>query len=124
MRPIYLAALDKTRPVLVLTRELVRPHLSTVTIAPVTTTARGHSTEVLVGTANGLAGRSAVNCDHITTVPAAALGRQVGVLLDAQEDELATLMVRSSERPAASVPATHDAGPSSDHAGNRRWRSG
>ncbi len=72
------------------TRELVRPHLSTVTSAPVTTTVRGLSTEVLLDTANGLDGRSAVTCDHITTVPVAALGRQVGVLFGAQEDELAT----------------------------------
>ncbi|HZQ33016.1 MAG TPA: type II toxin-antitoxin system PemK/MazF family toxin, partial [Mycobacterium sp.] len=30
MRPIHLAKLDKTRPVLILTRELVRPHLTRV----------------------------------------------------------------------------------------------
>ena len=41
MRPIHLAELDKQRPVLVLTRELVRPHLSRVTLAPITTTSRG-----------------------------------------------------------------------------------
>ncbi len=40
MRPIHLAQLDKTRPVLVLTRELVRPHLSRVTVAPITSTIR------------------------------------------------------------------------------------
>ena len=45
MRPIHLAALDKTRPVLVLTRELVRPHLTRVTVAPITGTVRGLSTE-------------------------------------------------------------------------------
>ena len=49
MRPIHLAHLDKTRPVLVLTRELVRPYLSRVTIAPITSTIRGLSTEVPVG---------------------------------------------------------------------------
>ncbi len=95
MRPVHLADLDKTRPVLVLTRELVRPYLTTVTIAPITTTVRGLSTEVLVNAANGLAGRSAVNCDHITTIPAAALGRQIGVLLDHQEDQL-TAAVRAA----------------------------
>ncbi len=88
MRPIHLANLDKTRPVLVLTRELVRPHLSTVTVAPISTTIRGLSTEVNVDSANGLAGPSVINCDHITTIPAAALGRQIGLLLDPQEDEL------------------------------------
>jgi len=49
MRPIHSARLDKTRPVLVLTREVVRPHLSRVTVAPITSTVRGLSTEVPVG---------------------------------------------------------------------------
>jgi mRNA interferase MazF len=88
MRPIHLARLDKSRPVLVLTRELVRPHLNTVTIAPITTTIRGLSTEVLCHRANGLDDRSVVACDHITTIPADALGRQVGRLLDEQEVDL------------------------------------
>jgi mRNA interferase MazF len=88
MRPIHIAQLDKARPVLVLTRELVRPHLTTVTIAPITTRIRGLSTEVQVGVANGLAGPSVVSCDNITTVPTAALGDQVGALLDDQEQAL------------------------------------
>ncbi|MGO9750094.1 MAG: type II toxin-antitoxin system PemK/MazF family toxin [Solirubrobacteraceae bacterium] len=88
MRPIHLARLDKSLPVLVLTREIVRPHLNTVTVAPLTTTVRGLSTEVLCGLANGLDERCAVACDHITTIPAASLGRQVGRLLDEQEPQL------------------------------------
>jgi mRNA interferase MazF len=56
MRPIHIATLDKARPVLILTRDLVRPHLATVTVAPITTTIRGLSTEVLVDAANGLEG--------------------------------------------------------------------
>lgn len=88
MRPIHLARLDKTRPVLVLTRELVRPHLNTLTVAPLTTTIRGLSTEVPCGPKNGLQKRSAVACDHITTIPAASLGRQIGILLDEQELQL------------------------------------
>ncbi len=88
MRPIHLARLDKSRPVLVLTRELVRPHLNTVTIAPITTTVRGLSTEVAVGTANGLGEQSVVACDHITTIRVAALRRQIGRLLDPQESDL------------------------------------
>jgi mRNA interferase MazF len=88
MRPIHVARLDKARPVLVLTREAVRPHLTTVTVAPITTTIRGLSTEVHVDTANGLAGPSVVSCDNITTIPADALRAQVGVLLDHQEPVL------------------------------------
>ena len=85
MRPIHVARLDKARPVLILTRELVRPYLATVTIAPITTTVRGLSTEVYVDVKNGLAGSSVVSCDNITTIPASAVGIQVGVLLDDQE---------------------------------------
>lgn len=88
MRPIHVAHLDKARPVLVLTRDLVRPHLATVTVAPVTTTIRGLSTEVVVDAANGLAGVSVVSCDNITTIPASALGEQIGGLLDHQEPVL------------------------------------
>jgi mRNA interferase MazF len=88
MRPIHVARLDKARPVLVLTRELVRPHLTTVTVAPITTMIRGLSTEVLVDAANGLAGPSVISCDNITTIPVDALGEHVGVLLDHQEQTL------------------------------------
>ncbi len=88
MRPILLARLDKVRPVLVMTRELVRPYLTQVTVAPITTTARGLSTEVPVGPDNGLDHACVVNCDNITTIPAEVLGRQVGVLFQAQEERL------------------------------------
>ncbi|MGY1834407.1 type II toxin-antitoxin system PemK/MazF family toxin [Blastococcus sp. SYSU DS0510] len=88
MRPIHLAALDKTRPVLVLTRELVRPHLARVTVAPITSTVRGLSTEVPVGADNGLDHPSVISCDNVLTVPKAALGRQIGRLLPEQEPHL------------------------------------
>lgn len=88
MRPIYSARLDKKRPVLVLTRELVRPHLTNVTVAPITTTIRGLSTEVPVGRLNGLVRRSVVSCDNIVTIPVSDLDRQIGYLLPAQETAL------------------------------------
>jgi mRNA interferase MazF len=90
VRPIHAAHLDKARPVVVLTRELVRPHLSRVTVAPITTTIRGLSTEVPVGRANGLDHASVISCDNIVTVPKSALGRQIGYLLPAQEAALTT----------------------------------
>ncbi len=89
MRPIHVAQMDKARPVVILTREIVRPHMSTVTVAPITTTVRGLSTEVPVGSANGLAGPSVVSCDNVTTIPTEALREQIGVLLDPQESMLA-----------------------------------
>ena len=73
---------------MVLTRELVRPHLTTVTVAPITTTIRGLSTEVPVDATNGLTEPSVVSCDNVTTIPVGALGAQIGVLLDRQEAAL------------------------------------
>jgi mRNA interferase MazF len=88
MRPIHTAQLGKARPVVVLTRELVRPHMTRVTVAPITSTVRGLSTEVPVGPANGLRHPCVVSCDNIVTVPQAVLGRQIGYLLPAQESAL------------------------------------
>ncbi|HYB38860.1 MAG TPA: type II toxin-antitoxin system PemK/MazF family toxin [Mycobacterium sp.] len=88
MRPIHLAHLDKTRPVVILTRELVRPHLTRVTVAPITAAVRGLSTEVVVGTQNGLDQTSVVSCDNITTIPTNAIGRHIGYLLPDQEPVL------------------------------------
>ena len=95
MRAIHLARLDKARPVLVLTREVVRPHMNTVTVAPITTTVRGLSTEVLLGVDNGVEERCVVACDHVTTIPVASLGSQIGRLLDQQEADL-TAAIRAA----------------------------
>lgn len=89
MRPIHLAALDKTRPVLILTREPVRPYLNSITIAPITSTIRGLSTEVPVGAGNGLDHDSAVSCDNITTIPRGAIGKLIGYFYPEQEPALA-----------------------------------
>jgi mRNA interferase MazF len=88
VRPIHTAQLDKPRPVVVLTRELVRPHMARVTVAPITSTVRGLSTEIPVGRANGLDHACVVSCDNIVTVPTSALGHQIGYLLPAQETAL------------------------------------
>ncbi|MBI1757623.1 MAG: type II toxin-antitoxin system PemK/MazF family toxin [Actinobacteria bacterium] len=93
MRPIHLAQLDKVRPVVVLTREVVRPYLSNVSVAPITSTVRGLSTEVPVGVANGLDRASVVSCDNITTIPVRQLLSQVGYLLPAQEPALTEAIV-------------------------------
>ncbi len=85
MRPIHTADLDKRRPVLVLTRELVRPAMSRVTVAPITTRVRGLSTEVAVGADNGLAEEGVVSCDNIVTIPTSAIGYVIGYLLPEQE---------------------------------------
>lgn len=71
---------DKKRPVLVLTRQEVIPLLSTVMVAPVTSTIRGAPSEVSVGVEEGLKHASAVNLDHVQTVEKKRLRRFVGSL--------------------------------------------
>jgi len=67
--------------------------MTKVTIAPITSTIKGLSSEVLVGPENGLDHQSAIAIDNITTVPITAVGRAVGVLLPGQEAELARAVV-------------------------------
>ncbi len=88
MRPIHIAHLDKPRPVVVLTRELVRSSMTIVTVAPITSTIRGLYSEVRVGKENNLEGPGVISCDNIQTIPRAALGQQIGWLLPKQETEL------------------------------------
>ncbi len=68
-----------------LTRELVRHRLTSVTVAPITGRIRGLSTEIAVGPSNGLDHRSVVNLDNIATIDVTDLGRQIGRLLPEQE---------------------------------------
>jgi mRNA interferase MazF len=88
IRPICWATLDKRRPVLVLTRDVMIGRMSTVTVAPVTRTVHGIATEVPVGRVNGLEQASAVKCDQIATIPFAQLHEQCGWLLEDQEPVL------------------------------------
>lgn len=69
---------DRRRPVLILSRRDVIPLLQTVIVAPITSSVRGSPAEVLVGAAEGLKHDSAVNLDHVQTVPKARLRRFVG----------------------------------------------
>jgi mRNA interferase MazF len=49
---------------------------------------RSLSTEIPLGSANGLDHACVVSCDNIVTVPKSALRRQIGYLLPAQEAAL------------------------------------
>lgn len=93
MREICLARLDTTRPVLVLTREPARSSMTKVTVAPITTTVKGLSSEVPVGTSNGLARAGAIALDNVVTIPTAALGHTVGFLQPDQERDLARAVI-------------------------------
>ena len=93
MREVCLARLDKTRPVVILTRTAARAAMTKVTVAPITSTIKGLSSEVPVGPANGLDHDCAISLDKVVTIPAAALGRTIGYLNGAQETQLARAIV-------------------------------
>ena len=95
MRHIHIAHLDKPRPVLVLTREAVRASMGRVTVAPITSTAKGLRTEVSVGLENGLDQVSVVACDNIITIDKSALGRHIGFLFGRQELDLAAAITHA-----------------------------
>lgn len=93
MREICLAHLDKTRPVLVLTREPTRFAMSKVMVAPITSTVKGLSSEVLLDARNGLDHECAASIDNTLTIPVSTLGRTVGYLTVEQEKQLARAVV-------------------------------
>ncbi len=93
MREICLARLDKTRPALVLTRAAARAAMTKATLAPITSPARGLSSEVPVGPENGLDHDGVVALDNVLTVPVANVGRTIGYLTAPQEAELARAVV-------------------------------
>lgn len=90
MRPIHIAFLDRPRPAVILTRELLFGRMKRVTIAPITSKVRGLATEVPVGSANGLDNSSVVSCDNIITVELTDIGERIGSLLPHQEADLAS----------------------------------
>ena len=93
MREICLVRLDKTRPALVLTREAARAAMTKVTVAPLSATIKGLSSEVRLGPDNGLDHDCVVSLDNVLTVPTDSLGRIVGYLSDGQEAQLARAVV-------------------------------
>lgn len=73
-----LAEVDKTRPVIVLTRTPMGRYLNAVLVAPVTSTVRGVSTEVPVGPADGIRVESVANLDNAQLLARTRLVRRVG----------------------------------------------
>lgn len=75
-----LAPPDKQRPVLILTRDGAIGHLSTVTVAPVTSTVRDVPSEVILDVDDGMKGRCAVNLHNAVTVSQQRMGKRVASL--------------------------------------------
>lgn len=68
------------RPVLVVTRQVAIPVLSTVTVAMITSTVRGIASEVPLNSEHGLEHASAANCDNLLTLTKPRLGKRRGTL--------------------------------------------
>jgi mRNA interferase MazF len=79
---------DKQRPVLVLTRDSALGHLSTVTVAPITSTVRGVPSEVILDVQDGMKGRCSVNLHNVVTLPQTRLGRRVSSLRPERMEEV------------------------------------
>jgi len=75
---VWLARLDKMRPLVVLTRDPMGRLLNAVIGAPVTSTVRGLSTEVRVGPEDGVRIESVANLDNVQLVARSRFVRRVG----------------------------------------------
>lgn len=71
---------DKKRPVVVLTRDSAIGYLSSVTVAPITSTTRGVPSEVLLTEDDGMKSVCAVNLHNALTISQARLGKRVAQL--------------------------------------------
>lgn len=89
---VWWADLEKTRPVVILTRSRVAPLLSRVVVAPVTTTVRGLRTEVSLGPDEGVAAGSVANLDNVQVLGVDLLLRQAGSVAPARWGEFCEAM--------------------------------
>jgi len=75
---VWLADLDKVRPVIVMTRDPMGRLLHGVLVAPVTSTVRGISTEVPLGPDDDIHAASVANLDNLQLAARSRLVRRVG----------------------------------------------
>jgi len=83
---------DKIRPVVVLTRDSAISYLSTVTVAPITSTIRGVDSEVRLDAEDGMKAPCAVNLHNTTVVIQDDLGRRVAQLSPSKMHEICTAL--------------------------------
>jgi mRNA interferase MazF len=76
----------KPRPVLIVTRDEVLDVRANVTVAEITTTARGLAVEVPIEPDSGVDQPSVVNCDGLHTVSQRRLTKRLGMVDDGTLD--------------------------------------
>jgi mRNA interferase MazF len=79
---------DKSRPVVLLTRDSIIPHLGELTVAPITSTIRDIPSEVPLDKGDGMPRECAINCDHLQTVAKARIGSRITSLSPVRMREL------------------------------------
>ena len=79
---------DRQRPVLILTRDAAIGHLSTVTVAPITSTVRGVPSEALLDVEDGMKGRCAVNLHNAVTISQERLTNRIASLSEERMREV------------------------------------
>lgn len=79
---------DKTRPVLLISRDEAYRLREFVTVAKVTTRRRGIFSEVALGTSEGLRKAGVANCDDVQTIAKSVLVARAGELAAGKVDEL------------------------------------
>jgi mRNA interferase MazF len=79
---------NKSRPVVVLTRDSALAYLATVTVAPLTSTIRGVPSEVVLNEEDGMKAPCAVNLHNSVTVTQERLGKRVAQLNSARMHEI------------------------------------
>jgi mRNA interferase MazF len=82
------ASPDKQRPAVILTRGSSVGLLTTVTVAPISSTIRGVPSEVILDIEDGMKTRCAVNLHNIVTVSQDRLGKRVTSLSASRMQEI------------------------------------
>lgn len=81
-------AADKRRPVLVVTRSVAVPVLTTILVAPITRTIRQIPTEIALGERHGLPDDCVASFDNLQPIRRTLLVSRVGRLAIDQDDEI------------------------------------
>ena len=85
---VWLARLDKVRPVVVLSRDPMGQHLDRLIAVPVSTRGRGLHVEVVLDRRDGLLHQSFANLDTVQQVDQSDLIDVIGVVRPEKMDEI------------------------------------
>jgi mRNA interferase MazF len=76
----------------VLTRDSAIGHLSTVTVAPISSTIRGVPSEVILDVDDGMKGRCAVNLHNAVTISQERIGKRLASLSALRMEEVCSAL--------------------------------